>query len=80
MPSRGRKIDLLKREGFRYHFDREVYYNQRLKKIFSLEWIEDHDEGWLKRGIEEPGAKWKFYFNQEPSVTVGELIIRELSR
>lgn len=80
MANRGRKIALLKDAGFRYHFDREIYYNPSLKKIFSLEAIEDHDEAWLEQGIEEPGATWKLYFNEEPSVAVRELIIREISK
>jgi hypothetical protein len=80
MANRGRKIALLKDAGFRYHFDREIYYNRRLRKIFSLEAIEDQDEIWLKRKIDEPRGQWKFYFNQEPSVAVGKLIIREISR
>lgn len=80
MANRGHKIDLLKEGRFRYHFDREVYYNPRLRKIFSLEAIEDHDERWLKRWIDEPRADWKFYFNKEPTPAIRQLIIREISK
>ena len=80
MPGRGRKLDLLKRTGFRYHFDREVYYNRQLRKVFSLEWIKDNDEALLDRRIRERPGGWQFYFNVPPKEAVQESIKREISR
>lgn len=79
MANRGHKIDLLKERRFRYHFDREIYYNRQLRKIFSLEIIEDQDEMWLKRRIDERHGSWKFYFNEVPTTAIKDLIIREIS-
>ncbi len=80
MVHRDRKIDLLKRKEFRYHFDHEVYYSPRLRKVFSREAIEDHSVEWLRRGIREASGDWKFYFNEQPSQNIKEIIIREISK
>ena len=80
MPGRGRKLDLLKKAGFRYHFDREIYYNRKLRKVFSLEAIEDNDEAWVDRKIREQRAGWQFHFTQVPKETIKESIIKEISR
>ncbi|HOE12194.1 MAG TPA: hypothetical protein PLQ35_15240 [bacterium] len=43
------KDELLKNGGFMYNFHREIYFNRKTKKIFSIEAIEDHDKKWLQR-------------------------------
>ena len=69
------KREILREAGYTYNFDRMVYYNPRAKKVFSLEFVEDHDEHELRRYIEETnGADWRFYFNSLPP----EAVKREL--
>jgi hypothetical protein len=62
------KERLLREEGYTYNFDRKVYLNRKAKKIFSVEFIEDHDENDLRKCIDEgaDGAGWRFYFNSPP--------------
>ena len=62
------KQRILDAAGFSYNFDREIYVNQKTKKIFSVDFIEDHDEKTLEECIREvpAGKKWRFYFNEKP--------------
>ena len=55
---------------------RELYFNRRTKKAFSVEFVEDHSEDELQRHLSEnkDGAEWRFYFNSPPS----EAVKREL--
>ena len=38
------KQRLLDEAGYVYDFDRSVYFNRNVKKLFSVEYIEDHSE------------------------------------
>jgi hypothetical protein len=66
------KEQLLRESGYVYLFDRMAFVNTRVRKVFSLEAVEDNTEGWLRERIAEapnsPG--WNFYFNEEPSDSV----------
>lgn len=66
------KRRLLEGEGFVYNFDRDVYYNRESKKVFSVEFVEDHTVEDLDRCIRESagGGNWHFYFNTAPSGSV----------
>lgn len=67
------KNQLLKDAGFEYSFDRSIYLNRNARKVFSVEFVEDHSEDELEAGIREPSPKpgeWRFYFNSEPSAAV----------
>jgi len=66
------KSKILRDAGYVYSFDREVYFNRRTKKIFSLEFIEDHNENEIQRCLSEnkEGEDWHFYFNFDPSDSV----------
>jgi hypothetical protein len=59
------KQHILDAGGFAYNFDRAVYFNRKKKKIFSVEFVQDHDESELERRIREGngGKEWQFYFN-----------------
>ena len=63
------KRTLLENSGFAYGFDREVYYNLTTKKVFSIEFVEDHTPEELNKCIGEivEGKDWRFYFNSAPS-------------
>jgi len=61
------KQEILEGAGYKYSFDRELYFNRDAKKAFSVEFIEDHSDAELKRRIEQlPGAEWQFFFNNPP--------------
>ena len=66
------KRQILEDAGYAYSFDRTIYVNRKTKKVFSVEYVEDHDEEWLKGRVGEntPGGKWQFYFNSGPSDAV----------
>ena len=66
------KWQILREAEYAYNFDRMVYFNRRTKKVFSVEFVEDHSENELQRCINEPsnGAEWRFYFNSPPAAAV----------
>ena len=70
------KSKILQDAGYVYSFDRAVYFNRITKKVFSVEFVEDHSEEELQRYFSEnkDGAEWRFYFNSDPS----EAVKREL--
>jgi hypothetical protein len=53
MARRDRKSEILRDAGYAYGFDREIYFNRVAKKVFSIEFVEDHSEEELKRCISE---------------------------
>jgi len=71
------KKQVLEDAGYAYSFDRLSYINRDARKVFSIEFVQDHDEAELKRRIDEPTSRgeWRFYFNSPPS----EAVKRELS-
>ena len=66
------KTLLLENAGYAYIFDRLSYVNRDTRKVFSIEFVQDHDEAELTQRINEPAPpdEWRFYFNAEPSETV----------
>ena len=80
MDDRTEKTTLLKRKGFAYSFDREVYFNRNTRKVFSVEFVEDHTSEKIRRLIGEhnKGYDWRFYFNEPPSNSVRQEIKRAL--
>ncbi len=72
------KQQVLENAGYAYSFDRRSYINRAARKVFSLEFVQDHSEGELQACIDEPvpvTGEWRFYFNSLPS----EAVKRELS-
>jgi hypothetical protein len=71
------KGNLLEKAGYVYSFNRMVYFNPKARKVFSLEFVEDHSEAEVQRCIcEDTGRdEWHFYFNSPPS----EAVKRELA-
>jgi hypothetical protein len=72
------KKDLLKNAGYRYDFERMLYFNRHDRKAFSIEYVDDHNEDDLERRIREEAGNngWHFYFNAPPS----DAVKRELER
>jgi hypothetical protein len=70
------KGHILEKAGYAYGFDRMIYFNPMTRKVFSVEFVEDHSESELQRLICENtgGGEWRFYFNSPPS----EAVKREL--
>ena len=77
-PDTRRKQEVLETAGYVYGFDREIYFNRAARKIFSVEFVEDHGTAELERRICEDtkGEEWRFYFNAPPS----DAVKRELER
>jgi hypothetical protein len=72
------KKGVLKEANYWYNFDRDIFYNRKSKKAFSLEFVDDHKEEEIRSCIEANtnGSGWTFYFNSPPS----EGVKRELER
>lgn len=67
------KEQILKNAGYVYNFDRELYLNQKTKKAFSIEFIEDNAAEEIEARIRQniSGAdEWTFFFNRPPSPAV----------
>ena len=76
-----RKGEMLENAGYAYSFDRLSYINRRERKVFSVEFVQDHDEAELSRRINEPvsAGEWRFYFNTEPSPSVKIEFLRHIN-
>ena len=63
------KEELLENSGYRYHFDRMIYFNRAARRAFSLEFVEDHSRQELQKLLDEIPATndWVFHFNELPS-------------
>ena len=82
MPTVASKRQLFDDAGYAYVFDRMIYVNQDTRKVFSVEFIEDHDENELAARINDPAAQdgqWHFYFNSDPSESVKQQLSEILS-
>lgn len=80
MPNLKQKKEILEKANYRYHFSRDIYFNRDDKKVFSLEAIEDNGPKWLMDRIDSKpdNARWRFFFNDEPSEKIKKEILKEL--
>jgi hypothetical protein len=64
--------------GYFYNWEREVYFNRKARKAFSVDFLEDNAPEEIERRIREttPGTEWSFFFNSPPPDSVK----RELAR
>ncbi len=70
------KEQLLESCGYRYHFDRMIYFNRSVRRAFSLEFIEDHSQHEVQKLLEIPATgDWAFHFNGP----VSDRVKRELA-
>ena len=72
------RLQILENAGYAYSFDLRSYINQKARKLFSLEFVQDRSEGELQARVGEPcpaTSVWRFYFNSPLS----EAVKRELS-
>jgi hypothetical protein len=70
------KEELLENSGYRYHFTRMMYFNRADRRVFSLEFVEDHSQQEIQKLLETPATSdWIFHFNKQLS----DRVKRELS-
>lgn len=76
------KKQILEDAGYAYSFDRLSYINRDARKVFSIEFVQDHSEAELKARINEstPAGEWDFYFNLPPSEGVKREFLRSIAR
>jgi hypothetical protein len=74
------KQHLLDAGGYVYNIDREVYFNRSAKKIFSVDFLEDHEGPEIEQSINEKtdAREWRFYFNSPPSELVKSQVLESL--
>jgi len=73
------KKDVLRDADYWYNFDRDIFYNRKAKKAFSLEFVDNKPEEEILQRIGENtngGGGWTFYFNSPPT----DGVKRELER
>lgn len=69
----------MKQEGYKYHFDRGIYYNKQAKKIFSEEAVDDNDEKWLNERIKEKNNdEWSFYTNEPIARSMKKEVLEDI--
>lgn len=63
------KETLLESSGYKYHFDRMIYFNRAVRRAFSLEFVEDHSPVEIQGLIGKPAetGDWTIHFNRPPS-------------
>jgi hypothetical protein len=76
-----KKLAILQAAGYRYDIDSQLYVNRSAKKAFSVPFIDDNSVDDIARMIQEQSTapEWRFFFVQEPSVTVREQLVNMLS-
>jgi hypothetical protein len=75
------KEELLESSGYRYHFVRMMYFNRAVRRVFSLEFVEDHSQGEIQRLLETSATNdWVFHFNELPSDRVKRELAEELGK
>jgi hypothetical protein len=92
MAAQATKDQILEDAGYTYSFEKALYINRRIKKAFSIEFVEDHTDAELLARINESGSengnendngengndRWQFYFNAPPSESVKHELERVL--
>lgn len=73
---------LLENAGYKYHFDRMIYFNRGTRKAFSLEFVEDNPRQEIQRLVDEPPSQegWVFYFNEPASENIKRQLAAALDR
>jgi hypothetical protein len=75
------KQNILRAAGYRSDDEREIYYNRSARKVFSVEFIDRHNEAEIEQSASKGigACRWRFYFNSEPSETVKHEIVRAVT-
>lgn len=76
-----RKEKMLESFGYRYHCELMMYRNRAAKRVFSIEFFNDHSFEEIHRLVNAPYAKeWVFHFNEPPSEGVIPALIEDLEK
>jgi hypothetical protein len=80
MTSLATKQQVLDAAGYAYNIDREVYFNRLAKKVFSVDFLQDHEGAEIEHSIQEStdGKEWRFYFNVLPPKSVKRQVVESL--
>jgi hypothetical protein len=70
------KLKILRDNGYTYGFDRELYVNRRLRKAFSVQFIEGKSEHEIEKNAPGSSPRWQFFFTTPPS----QAVERELAK
>jgi hypothetical protein len=75
-----KKSEILRRADYQYNFDRDLWVNPKVKKAFSIEFVDDKPKTEIEFVDDKPkteivsrieestnGNGWTFYFNMDPS-------------
>ena len=81
MPVSDEMLKTLMEQGFKYNFDHDIYINRQKKCIISQEALNDHDDNWLQKKLEQVNRNnWNFIFSgKAPSSSVKAKILRKLN-
>lgn len=75
------KEELLESSGYRYHFDRMIYFNRAVRRAFSLEFVEDHSQQEIHTLLRSPATnEWIFHFNQPLSGRIRQELAEALEK
>ena len=75
------KQQILRAAGYWSDDEREIYYNRSARKVFSVEFIDRHNEAEIEQSASKDidACRWRFYFNSEPSETVKSEIVHAVT-
>ena len=73
------KQGFMRSHGFGYIKRNQIFANVEAQKVFSLEYVDDNDEGTITRCISEPNTgDWQFYSNKPMDEKTKQTIICDL--
>jgi hypothetical protein len=74
------KMNLLAGAGWRWFFDEGVWASKVKRKMFSYEWVKNHDEDELREAIQRPVLRdrWDPYLGKVPAPGAIDNIIAKL--
>ena len=72
------KIAIIERENLLYHIPRQLYVDERRKKLFSSDFFEKKTPEEIEMALDEDSTDWTFYFLEEPSKEVKQDLLREI--
>lgn len=74
-----KKRQLIDAAGFRFKPEFGLYVNKQLKKAFSWQFFDAHNEDDIDSCLREPAnGRWQFYFNEPPPPGVRQQLEAEL--
>jgi hypothetical protein len=76
------KRPFMERSGYAWNPKKKIYFNVTQRKIFSREWVDNHDENSIRAKITEPNPAtgWQFYSNEQISAPAQQQIIDEITK